>query len=269
MGKLKKDGVKNIYCATCEKWMTEYYVSRHIHSKSHFTKKFFMREHLQKKLSTIKRVKKKQSVAVKSSSAKQKKATLPIQPEYQHYKVQSDVNQKTGDVEDWHLRGATSRSSSTPGDPQMQNLIELVSSDYVTDQNCKTPENVEEFQFREDTLKKCRHSHSNILESCSDRENSLSCSPDRRGQVKQRLYESGQELEIENVNEIPQNLLDALGLGYEWDIDDRWTDNVNKANFLIENTELPQEILLTQQCEPQTLTELPIEVVSGRILQSH
>ena len=73
MGKLKKDGIKNIYCSTCEKWITEFYVSRRIHSKFHFTKKFFATEHLHKKQSQTKRVMKKQSGVNKSSNGKQKK----------------------------------------------------------------------------------------------------------------------------------------------------------------------------------------------------
>ena len=52
----KKDVIKNIYCATCEKWMTDFYVSRHIHSKFHYTKKFFATEHLHKNQSQAKRV---------------------------------------------------------------------------------------------------------------------------------------------------------------------------------------------------------------------
>ena len=38
--KLKKRS-KTIYCAPCKKWMTDLYVSRHVRSKSHFTKKVF------------------------------------------------------------------------------------------------------------------------------------------------------------------------------------------------------------------------------------
>lgn len=49
MVKIKKDGIKNMYCSTCEKWMTEFYVSRHLHSKSHFIKKHFQKNRLQKK----------------------------------------------------------------------------------------------------------------------------------------------------------------------------------------------------------------------------
>lgn len=38
---IKKDGIRSIYCASCKKWMTEFYVSRHLQSKFHFTKKHF------------------------------------------------------------------------------------------------------------------------------------------------------------------------------------------------------------------------------------
>lgn len=43
MVKIKKDRIKNIYCGTCKTWMTEFYVSRHLCSKSHFMKKHFKR----------------------------------------------------------------------------------------------------------------------------------------------------------------------------------------------------------------------------------
>ena len=37
MGKKQKDSVKNIFCNSCKKWMTEFYASR----QSHFTRKYF------------------------------------------------------------------------------------------------------------------------------------------------------------------------------------------------------------------------------------
>ena len=48
MGKVKRDAVKNIYCVTCDKFMTEFYVSRHIKTKYHFTEKFFDKQYLKK-----------------------------------------------------------------------------------------------------------------------------------------------------------------------------------------------------------------------------
>lgn len=39
--KSKKDGLRNIYCCSCKKYMTEFYVNRHLQSKYHFTKKHF------------------------------------------------------------------------------------------------------------------------------------------------------------------------------------------------------------------------------------
>ena len=41
MGKIKKGGSKNMFCSTCKTWMTEYYVQRHLTSKSHFSNKYF------------------------------------------------------------------------------------------------------------------------------------------------------------------------------------------------------------------------------------
>lgn len=87
MGKIRKDGVKNIYCSTCEKWMTEFYVSRHIHSKSHFTKKLFQTEHLQKTLKS--NVKKNLPSALKHAKGNKKKLTRIIQTEYEQFKLWS------------------------------------------------------------------------------------------------------------------------------------------------------------------------------------
>ena len=91
MGKLKKDGIKNIYCSTCEKRMTEFYVSRHIHSKFHFAKKFFATEHLHKKQSKTKRLKERQSGANKN--CKQENITATVQTDNQQYKIKGGTIQ--------------------------------------------------------------------------------------------------------------------------------------------------------------------------------
>ncbi|WAR26053.1 hypothetical protein MAR_011757 [Mya arenaria] len=36
--KVRKSGVKNIYCSTCKKWITDCFVGRHVQSKTHFMK---------------------------------------------------------------------------------------------------------------------------------------------------------------------------------------------------------------------------------------
>ena len=147
MGKLKKDGIKNIYCSTCEKWMTEFYVSRHIHSKFHFTKKFFATEHLHKKQSQTKRVKKKQSGVNKSSNGKQKKITATVQSDYQQYKIKGGTIQNCSNVEDLDLRKATNIWPSTNLEVNNETPtldMGLVSQDYLpVSQNCRTPENEE------------------------------------------------------------------------------------------------------------------------------
>ena len=78
MGKLKKDGIKNIYCSTFEKWMTKFYVSRHIHSKFHFTKKLIATERLHKKRSRTKRLKERQSGANKNCKQKKNNSNSSI-----------------------------------------------------------------------------------------------------------------------------------------------------------------------------------------------
>ena len=70
--KLKKDGLKNIYCDTCKRWMNEFYVSRHLQSKSHFMKK-----------NVEKRKYKKQN-----KRGNQKPKVVKKGPKYEHYRIQ-------------------------------------------------------------------------------------------------------------------------------------------------------------------------------------
>lgn len=250
--------------------MTEFYVSRHIHSKFHFTKKFCQTEHLQNKLSLVKRAKKKQYV----SNCKQKKATLAIPSAYEHYKIQGATIQKYSNVEDLQLIGAESRSLPDTGGHEMQTqsasqtlATGQVLPDYLSaGERCKTPENLNEFVFEGDTLKKCSHSHSNVLlEGCSDIETSPSCSLDKREQVKQRLYECDHPEDAnEEINEIPQNLLNALGFDYDWGMENEWTGNATQVSPIVENAGIPQEMFSVQQNQFQMSTEFPIEVVNGR-----
>ena len=187
MGKRKKDGIKNIYCSTCEKWMTEFYVSRHIHSKFHFTKKFFATEHLHKKQSQTKRLKKRQSGANKN--CKQKKITATVQSDYQQYKIKGGTIQNCScDVEDLDLRKATNLSPSTnlEVNNETPNLdMGQVSQDYLpVSQNCRTPENEEIFAFHWDTLKNVATTTVTFfLEGCSDMQSTDLCAPHDREQV--------------------------------------------------------------------------------------
>ena len=274
MGKIKKDGVKNIYCATCMKWMTEFYVSRHLHSKFHFTKKFFNAEqHQQKKHSQLKRAKKKQHVFHKNYNSKQKKLKIPLQSKYLNNQMADGALQKRRDVEDLDLREASNRSFSTTfsnneaENDRSSHVMGQVSPDYLpVSQNCKTPKHQGIFSFEEDTLKKCSHNHSNfLLEGCSDIEPSTSYKPEDREQVKQRLYH-GQSAETgrEQTSQVPQNLLEALGLNWndesEWFADDKDLNNTYNST---ETSQIPPEIFDSQQNSSETFEQLPIDVVSG------
>ena len=64
---------------------------------------------------------------------------------------------------------------------------------------------------------------------------------------------------METISEVPQNLLEALGL--DWDSE--WYDYVAEPNTFIENGEMPQDIFASQEHTPETSEEFPIEVVSG------
>ena len=145
----------------------------------------------------------------------------------------------------------------------------LVSQDYLpVSQNCRTPENEEIFAFQGDTLKTCSHNHSNaFLEGCCDLQSTGPCAPHDREQVKQRLYQSEHvevkrepmnEVQMEPNSEIPQNLLEALGL--DWD--NEWYDNVADNTFM-ENGEMPQAIFASQEHTQETSGEFPIDVLSG------
>ena len=270
MGKVKKDSVKNIFCGTCMKWMTEIYVTRHLHSKFHFTKKLFSTEqHLQEKQSKIKRARKKQYVVNKNYNGKQKKVKIPVPSEYQQYKIVHGAVEKTRNAEDLDVRDTSNQSLSlTLSSHEVDNDIqsqgkEQVSSDYVSlSQECKTPENEETFSFQGDTLKKCGHNHSSyLLEGCTDIQPTASWETQDREQVKQRLYTSeSEETENEQTDQVPQNLLEALGLNW----DSEWYENsANETNSFTENGEMPQEIFETQQNNTETSEEFPIEVVSG------
>ena len=93
----------------------------------------------------------------------------------------------------------------------------------ANEQLCKTPENVGEFQIQGDTLQTCSHNHINILqEGCSDIQTGLApCSLDEVEQVEQPLYEWNPSQNQDN-DEIPQNLLEALGLDYDWETENEW-----------------------------------------------
>ena len=310
MVKIKKDGVKNIYCSTCAKWMTEFYVSRHIHSKSHFTKKFFQTEHLQKAL----HAKKKLPSTLKHAKGNKKKPRQVIKPGYEHYRIHGDVIKNCSQTDDQSdLSARRSLPATTRGyefrngmmdqnavikqEPQDQyedrnemmdqNAVikqephdqyedrnEMMDQNVVIKQepqdhfsareNCKTPENVQEYKIKGDTLKKCRHGHTNIhLEGCSDIEPSPSCTPDLREHVKQRLYESHVEDENGELGGIPQNLMDAVGFDYDWDIDSMLAGGVTQANPFVETAEMPEEIFSKEQNKLETSTVYQIEVVRG------
>lgn len=161
MGKITKDGVKNIYCSTCEKWMTEFYVSRHILSKSHFTKKFFQTEHLQKTLKS--HVKKKLPSVLKHAKGNKKKSTRVIQPEYEHYRIHGATIKKCGQTGDQVDSTVPPSLPATAGyavknETVDQNVAIHQGSQHriSTRENCKTPENVEKYKVQGDPLKKCR-----------------------------------------------------------------------------------------------------------------
>lgn len=82
MVKIKKDGLKNIFCATCKSWMTEFYVSRHLYSKSHFTKKHFE-----------KKIYKRKSKLSTCSTTTQKFKTPERKEEYE-YEIKGDTIKK-------------------------------------------------------------------------------------------------------------------------------------------------------------------------------
>ena len=100
------------------------------------------------------------------------------------------------------------------------------------------------------------------MEGCSDIESSLPCSPNEREQAKQLLYDSNDvEDESSQMNGIPQNLLEALGL--DWDIYNDFESTLPQDNSMIVTTEVPQQIFSQQEDQLETVTEFPIEVISG------
>ena len=241
---------------------------------------FLRRNICRKKHSQIKGVKKKQSGVSKS-----KQTQLTTKSDYQQYKIKGGMIQKCSDVENLDLTKATNVLPSenfeikneTPNDLDMGK----VSADWVSiRQNCKTPENEEIVAFQGETLNKCSHNHSNfLLEGCSDIQSIAPCESHDREQVKQRLYqreyvevkrepisenvevkrEPISEDQMEPISEVPQNLLEALGL--DWDSE--WYDNVAETDPFMENGEMPQDILASQEHKPETSEEFPIQVVSG------
>ena len=76
--------------------------------------------------------------------------------------------------------------------------------------------------------------------------------PQMLGLVIESVDESSQ------MNGVPQNLLEALGLDCNWDI----YNDFSQDNSTIVTTEVPQHIS-QQQNELETVTEIPIEVVCG------
>ena len=249
--------------------MTEFYVSSHIHSKSHFIKKVFQTKHLQKTLQS--HVKKKLPSALKRAKGNKKKSTQVIQAGYEHYKIHGDAIKKCSNSDDQN--DLTARRS-LPATRAYEVRNEMVDQNVAIKQepqyhisareNCKTPENVEEYKVKGDTLKKCRHDYTNILlEGCSDIEPSPTCTPDLREQVKQRLFESHGQDENEELGGIPQNLMDVIGFDYDWDVDSMLAGDVIEANLFVETAEMPQEIFSKEQNQLETPTVYPIQVVSG------
>ena len=171
MGKILKDGVKNIYCSTCEKWMTEFYVSRHIHSKSHFTNRLFQSEKLQKTLKL--NVSKKSSSSQKQAKGNQMKSARVKGTEYEQYRIHADTITKCNYAEGSDAL-ESGPSSVLPDVGRLQGTHEHVSQNEkviqpeATDNNslreyCKTPDNVQEYKVQGDTLKKMQtraHQHS-------------------------------------------------------------------------------------------------------------
>lgn len=137
MVKIIKDGVKNIYCVTCKKWMTDFYVIRHVHSKSHFTKKHFGKKKQSKRSKCI-------TSDVKGRSAS-KKTT-------------------------YEERDTIKKSCYGPGKMIVKAEFPQDSAPHLNEsQNCKTPENEQVFELKGDTIEKRReHSRSHIESSPPD-----------------------------------------------------------------------------------------------------
>lgn len=91
------------------------YVSRHIHSKYHFTKKGFQTEHSRKDLWLTKRSRKKSPSAFKDYDFQQKKATPKMQSEDEQYKVAGDDIQNYSKVQASHLIAETSQTFTEAG----------------------------------------------------------------------------------------------------------------------------------------------------------
>ena len=240
--------------------MTEFYVYRHIHSKSHFTKKLFQTEPLQKTLKLAKGIK--------------SKSTRVIHTEYEQYRIHGDTIKKCSHTDDEDSSLTARRSLPAVGGLEVTNktvsqnvgIIQPEAKDHisVTD-NCKTPGNVQEYKVQGDTLKKYRHEHSNVLlEGCSDTEPDFACTPDLRDQVKQRLYESQDQVGNQDFDYNPQNMMSAIGFDYDWDIENIFaSEETNQAYPLMQDTEMPQEMFAEQSTEFPTKSEFPIEVVNG------
>lgn len=196
--KVRKSCLKNIYCATCKKWMTEFNVSRHISSKLHM-KKLDWKKCVQKQ--TLSFNTQKSSTCSAQSSGDFKNKTPEKQQDYEHFQLQSD------------------------------------------------------------TIKKCRHTHENIiLEGCSDFEASQSPLTD---DVKKQPFD-----DVESINttfeEIPQNQLGVLGIEDCWDFEVALLGGESdiSANGESVNTLQPISTGMVQN-ELITSAEFPIEVLSG------
>lgn len=68
-------------------------------------------------------------------------------------------------------------------------------------------------------------------------ERSPPCTPDLREHVKQRLYEGHVQDEYGELGGIPQNLMDAVGFDYDWDIDSMLAGDVTQANPFVYGTQ--------------------------------
>ena len=257
MEKIKKVGVKNIYCSVCDTWVTEFYVSRHIKSKSHFTKKFFEKEYLKKKNSTLK---KREYVSKRATTCTHDKITLPVPPEYERYKISDGTIQKQTGEDD--SQSSATASPSFAGTIKHETQAEKAGQTVAIEQvlsDCKTSK----MSDRQNTF----HHGNILLKGCGDMENDPSSSTvDQREQVEPEMYAHG-DLEIpkQQVNDIPGNLLEAMPYDYNWFEDYESTVNATHDNYLEENTGINQEMLSGEQNEYDPMEELfPIEVLSRR-----
>ena len=121
--------------------MTEFYVSRHIHSK--FTKKLFQTEPLQKTLKLAKGIK--------------SKSTRVIHTEYEQYRIHGDTIKKCSHTDDEDSSLTARRSIPAVGGSEVTNktvsqnvgIIQPEVKDHISvRENCRTPENVQEYKVQ-------------------------------------------------------------------------------------------------------------------------